>query len=300
MSLTSTYLFSIVDAAIRRHGKACKVKDKLALHIKKYCKVKKIDLKKMLPRGTPDEIIASFEKKTKLKVPSKRCFKSAVSIARDGKALWGGDENGLSSIYSRSAQAKGMNGEGFAATFPNGNEGAKQFCDKYFKSKDVMDEYFRLLGTGLDPVEAFCDMDNVMSKNKATKIVLSVFQEYLQIDYTQINDDNAHEILDKVSELELDISLFKYDPDDEDKGNMCRVLESVALDGKVKVTMAITWVQKGLAFVSTRLYANDEGGEDERDDIYLPVSVYLHHLNNDLIQYPSHLLCSHLLWFLLF
>ena len=247
------------------------------MYTKKYCKKYNLDLKKKLPRGTPDEIIASFEKKTKLKVPGRHTWNNAVSIARDGNALWGGDENGLSNRYTHScqAEAKGLNGKGFAATFPNGKEGAKQFCANYFQSKDVMDEYFRLLGTGLDPVESFRRMKNVMSQNKATKIVLSVFYEYLQIDYTQINDDNAHEILDKVSEMELDITLFKYDPDDEDKDNMYRVLESVALDGKVKVTMAITWVQKGLAFVSTRLYTIDEGEEEERDDLYLPVSEHL-------------------------
>ena len=209
------------------------------------------------------------------------CWKKAVSIARDGYSTQGKNKGGLSSVYTHScqAEAKGLNGKGFAATFPDGNKGAKEFCAKYFKSKKVMDEYFRLLGTGLDPVEAFRRMKNVISQNKATKIVLNVFHEYLQIDYTQINDDNALEILEKVSEMELDISLFNYDPDEEDEENMYRVLESVALDGKVKVTMAITWVQKGLAFVSTRLYVNDEGGEDERDDLYLPVSVYLHILS---------------------
>lgn len=203
MSLTRTYLFSIVDAAIRRHGKACKVKDKLALYIKEYCKEKKIDLKKQLPSGTRKEIIPAFEKKSKLKVPSLYCWQIAVSIARDGYSTMGENKGGLSTTYTQScrAQVNGMNDQGFVETFPNGKEGARQFCDKYFKSKDVMDEYFRLLGTGLDPVEAFRDMDNVMSKNKATKIVLSVFHEFLQIDYTQINDDNAHEILDKVSEF---------------------------------------------------------------------------------------------------
>jgi len=260
-SLTSTCLLSVVDAAVRRHGKACSIKDKLASYAKKYCKKYNLDLKKSLPRGTPAKIIAAFEKKTKLKVPGEHTWRCAISIARDGKALWGGDENGLSTAYTAScqAEAKGRNDKGFAATFPNGKEGAKQFCAKYFKSKEVMDEYLRLLGTGLDPVEAFCDMDNVMSKNKATKIVLHTFYEQLLIDYTQINDDNAHEILRKVSEMELDISLFNYDPDDEDEDNMYRVLESVALDGKVKVTMAVAWVQKGLAFQSTRLYDNDEG-----------------------------------------
>lgn len=270
------------------------------MYIKKWSEEHKFDLKKRLPCGAPDKIIAALEKESKLKVPGRHTWNYAISIARDGGTIYDdcGDENGLSTTYTMTcrAETRGSNGEGFAATFPNGEEGAKQFCAKYFESKDVMDEFLRLRGTGLDHMESFRRMDNVMSKNKATKIVLSVFYEYLQIDYTQINDDNAHEILRKVSEIELDISLFNYDPDDEDEENMYRVLESVALDGKVKVSMAITWVQKGLAFVSTRLYANDEGGEEERDDLYLPVSEHLHYFKQSSLYYAC-LLMSMLLLF---
>jgi len=123
--------------------------------------VKKIDLKKPLPPGMPAKIIASFEKKSELKLTGMHTWHSAVSIARGGEVVLEGcgDENGLSRQYTVSCQAEanGRNGKGFAATFPNGKKGAKQFCANYFKSREVMDEYMRLLGTGLDPVEAFRD-----------------------------------------------------------------------------------------------------------------------------------------------
>jgi len=211
-----------------------------------------------------------------LKVPGKHTWQLASTIARDGRCVRAGfgDENGLSARYKHTckAEVKGLNGKGFAATFPNRKEGARQFCAKYYKAKEVETEYFRLLGTGLDPVEAFRKMDKIMPKNQATKIVLETFYEQLLIDYTQINKDTARKILDKVSEMELDVNLFKPGTDDEDKANMYRIVESVAVDGKVKVSMASLWVQTGLAFVSTRLEGEEE---EERDDLYLPVSVYL-------------------------